>query len=34
MILLDTDTFTLHQYGHERVTKQIEAPAITIVTPA
>jgi tRNA(fMet)-specific endonuclease VapC len=36
MILLDTDTFTLHQLGHERVTMRIQAarelPAITIIT--
>jgi tRNA(fMet)-specific endonuclease VapC len=36
MILLDTDTFTLHQLGHERVTLRMKAateiPAITIVT--
>jgi tRNA(fMet)-specific endonuclease VapC len=36
MILLDTDTFTLHQLGHEKVSSRIEAaeevPAITIVT--
>jgi tRNA(fMet)-specific endonuclease VapC len=36
MILLDTDTFSLHQFGHERVTARIEAasemPAITIIT--
>jgi len=36
MILLDTDTFTLHQFGHEKVTARLQAapelPAITIVT--
>jgi tRNA(fMet)-specific endonuclease VapC len=36
MILLDTDTFTLHQYGNEKVQKKIqmasEVPAITVVT--
>lgn len=36
MILLDTDTFTLHQLGQERVTTRLRAapeiPAITIVT--
>jgi len=36
MTLLDTDTFTLHQFGQERVTERIEAagevPAITIIT--
>jgi tRNA(fMet)-specific endonuclease VapC len=36
MILLDTDTFTLHHAGHvkvaERASKAAEAPRITIVT--
>jgi tRNA(fMet)-specific endonuclease VapC len=36
MILLDTDTFTLHHAGHlkvaERALKAAEAPRITIVT--
>ena len=36
MILLDTDTFTLHQFGHEQVTRRIaaesEIPAITVIT--
>ena len=36
MILLDTDTFSLHQTGQKRVTARIEAasemPAITIIT--
>jgi tRNA(fMet)-specific endonuclease VapC len=36
MILLDTDTFSLHQSAHERVTKRIaaasEVPAITLIT--
>jgi len=36
MILLDTDTFTLHQFGHEQVSRRIQAareiPAITIIT--
>jgi tRNA(fMet)-specific endonuclease VapC len=36
MILLDTDTFSLHQFGHPRVAERIagasEIPAITIIT--
>jgi tRNA(fMet)-specific endonuclease VapC len=36
MILLDTDTYTLHQLAHQRVVERcqaaVEAPAITIVT--
>jgi tRNA(fMet)-specific endonuclease VapC len=36
MILLDTDTFTLHHAGHlkvaERASKAIEVPKLTIVT--
>jgi tRNA(fMet)-specific endonuclease VapC len=36
MILLDTDTFTLHQYGNEQVAKRIKAasevPALTVIT--
>jgi tRNA(fMet)-specific endonuclease VapC len=36
MILLDTDTYTLHQLAHERVMERYrtasEVPAITIVT--
>jgi tRNA(fMet)-specific endonuclease VapC len=36
MILLDTDTFTLHYTGHqkvtERVSKAVEIPKLTIVT--
>ncbi|HYT94202.1 MAG TPA: type II toxin-antitoxin system VapC family toxin [Gemmataceae bacterium] len=36
MIVLDTDTYTLHQFAHERVVERCrtasEAPAITIVT--
>jgi len=36
MILLDTDIYTLHQHGHEKVRERCgtasEAPAITLVT--
>jgi tRNA(fMet)-specific endonuclease VapC len=36
MILLDTDTFSLHQFAHQRVTERIarasEIPAITMIT--
>lgn len=36
MILLDTDSFTLHQYGQQRFMERFQAasenPAITIVT--
>jgi hypothetical protein len=36
MILLDTDTFSLHQVGHDLFLRRFEAasevPAITIVT--
>ena len=36
MILLDTDTYTLHQFAHERVLERSrtasEAPSITLVT--
>jgi tRNA(fMet)-specific endonuclease VapC len=36
MILVDTDTYTLHQHGHERVLERFrtaaEPPAITIAT--
>lgn len=36
MILLDTDSFTLHQYGQQRFLERLQAaseiPAITVVT--
>jgi tRNA(fMet)-specific endonuclease VapC len=36
MILLDTDSFSLHQFGHERFMERFraatEVPAITIIT--
>src|SRR5438067_316133 len=36
MILLDSDTFTLHQWGHKRLRQRLEAapelPAVTLVT--
>ena len=36
MILLDTDAFSLHQFGHERFLKRFqtanEVPAITVIT--